>query len=146
TNETMKEVAGSAEFLRGVPKHFGMLKAVNAPGRRVTLLLEGDSVAKAWPVVPDAEIKLAGWWGRLEQFTIGDRVWVWFKTDRHRQPVAIAMLADELSEQDMHGPGVKLVARVLEGENHKLTLKPTKGADRVVNATKAIVLRGKDKL
>src|SRR5215831_2183304 len=79
-NETMKEVAGSAEFLRGVPKHFATLKAVDAQQRRVTLLLEGDKVAKAWPIIADAEIKVAGWWGRLEQFTLGDRVWVWFKT------------------------------------------------------------------
>src|SRR5215510_11218448 len=100
-DESIKEVAGTAEFLRGVPKHFATLKGVDAPRRRVTLLLEGDKVAKAWPVIPDAEIKLAGWWGRLEQFKVGERVWVWFKTDRAKQPVAVAMIADELSEQDM---------------------------------------------
>ena len=146
SDQTMKEVAGTAEFLRGVPKHFATLKAVDVPGQRVTLLLEGDSVAKAWPIVADAEIKLAGWWGGLDQLTLGDRVWVWFKTDRRKQPVAVAMLADELSEQDMHGPGVKLVARILDGEEHRLTLKPTKGADRIVNAAKAAVFRGKEKL
>jgi hypothetical protein len=146
TTETMKEVAGSAEFLRGVPKHFATLKAVDTQQRRVTLLIDGDRVPKVWPILSDAEVKVAGWWGRLEQFTLGDRVWVWFKTDRKKQPVAIAMLADELSEQDMHGLGVKLAARILEGQEHKLTLKPVHGPDRVVNAAKASVYRGTEKI
>ena len=32
-----------------------------------------------WPVEPDAEIKVAGWWGRLEQFRAGfqqNGVWI----------------------------------------------------------------------
>jgi hypothetical protein len=127
-NESAKEVAGTAEFLRGVPKHFATLKAVDLPSRRVTLLIEGDSVAKSWPLIPDAEIKVFGWWGRLQQFTLGDRVWVWFKTDRARQPVAVAMIADEMSEEDMHGPGVKV-----ESDSADIvTLKPVKGTMRTV--------------
>jgi hypothetical protein len=139
--ENAKEVAGTAEFLRGVPKHFATLKAVDGPGRRVTLLVEGDKIAKSWPVIGDAEIKVAGWWGRLEQFTLGDRIWVWFKTDRARQPVAIAMIADEPSEQDMHGLGMKLEAKSADS----LTLKPTKGPNREVKAGKAAVFNGPDK-
>jgi hypothetical protein len=127
-NDNVKEVAGTAEFLRGVPKHFATLQAVDAPGRRVTLLIEGDKIAKSWSLIPDAEIKVFGWWGRLEQFTQGDRVWVWFKTDRARQPVAVAMIADEPSEEDMHGQGVKV-----ESESADiLTLKPVKGTPRTV--------------
>jgi hypothetical protein len=140
-NENVKEVAGTAEFLRGVPKHFATLKAVDGPGRRVTLLIDGDSVAKVWPLIPDAEIKISGWWGRIEQFTIGDRVWIWFKTDRARQPVAVAMIADQPSEQDMHGPGVKLAALSKES----VTFKPTKGADRELKSAMAEVYRGKEK-
>jgi hypothetical protein len=139
--ENAMEVAGKAEFLRGVPKHFALLKAVEASNRRVTLLIEGDKMAKSWPVIGDAEIKIAGWWGRLEQFTLGDRVWVWFKTDRAKQPVAVAMIADEPSEQDMHGAGMKLEAKTAED----MTLKPTKGANRVVNASKALVFCGAEK-
>jgi hypothetical protein len=86
-----------------VPKHFATLKAVDPAGHRVTLLLDGETLPKVWPLVPDAEVKVAGWWGRLDQFQVGDRVWVWFKTDRKKQPVSILMLADELSEQDIHG-------------------------------------------
>src|SRR5258707_10408021 len=79
--EKTKEIAGTAEFLRGVPKHSATLNADDAARRQVTLLIEGETVPKVWPVVPDAEIKIAGWWGRLDQFTLGDRVWLWFKTD-----------------------------------------------------------------
>src|SRR5262249_23505680 len=71
------EIAGVAEFLRSVPKHFATLQAVDAGRRRVTLLVEGDKFAKAWDLTPEAEIKFMGWWGRLDQFTVGDRVWCW---------------------------------------------------------------------
>src|SRR5262245_29808226 len=98
--EKMKEVAGTAEFLRSVPKHFATLKALDPARRQVTLLIEGETLAKVWPLTPDAELKVAGWWGRIEQLNPGDRVWAWFQTDRKKQPVALAMLADEPSEQD----------------------------------------------
>jgi hypothetical protein len=107
-NDKIKEVAGTAEFLRSVPKHFAALKAVDVAQRRVTLLIEGEKLAKVWPVAGDAEIKVHGWWGRLDQFRPGERVWVWFQTDRKKQAVAVAMLADELSEQDIHGSGYSL--------------------------------------
>ncbi len=102
-NDKVKEIAGTAEFLRSVPKHFATLKAVDQAKNQVTLLIEGEVLPKVWTVVPDAEIKVLGWWGRLGNFTVGDRVWVWFKTDRKKQAVAISMLADEISEQDFHG-------------------------------------------
>jgi hypothetical protein len=102
-NKTMKEVAGAAEFLRLLPKPFATLKAVDLKKRTVTLLIDGEKVAKVWPVEPDAEVKVHGWWGRLEQFHPGDRVWAWLKLDRKRDPVSVIMLADEPSEQDIHG-------------------------------------------
>jgi hypothetical protein len=129
-NDRIKEVAGTAEFLRSVPKHFATLKAVDVPGRRVTLLIEGEKLAKVWPLAPDAELKVFGWWGRLDQFTAGDRVWAWFQTDRKKQPVAVAMLADEPSEQDIHGPGLTLVRRSADA----ITVKPTKGPERTLQA------------
>jgi hypothetical protein len=127
-NDKIREVAGSAEFLRSVPKHFATLKAIDVAHRRVTLLIEGEKLAKVWPVADDAEIKVMGWWGRLNDFTLGDRVWVWFQTDRKKQAVAIAMLADELSEQDIHGGGVTLVQRhedsiALHGKKSERKLK-----------------------
>src|SRR5438046_5699207 len=92
--DTVKEVAGTAEFLRSVPKHFATLKAVDPVRQQVTLLIEGEVLPKVWQLVPDAEVKVLGWWGRLADFTLGDRVWVWFKTDRKKQAVAVSMLAD----------------------------------------------------
>jgi hypothetical protein len=124
--EKSREIAGSAEFLRSVPKRFATLQAVDPARRRVTLLIEGEGLAKVWPLVPDAEVKVAGWWGRPDQFRTGDRVWAWFQTDRAGQPVSIFMLADELSEEDMHGPGVTVVRQ----DGDKLTLKPARGKNR----------------
>jgi hypothetical protein len=109
-NKAVKEIAGTAEFLRLLPKPFATLKAVDAKARTVTLLIEGEKVAKVWPVEPDAEIKLRGWWGRLEQFRPGDRVWAWLKLDRKKNPVSVVMLADELSEQDIHGSDWKVTS------------------------------------
>jgi hypothetical protein len=131
-NNKIKEIAGSAEFLRSVPKHFATLKSVDSARHRVTLLIEGETLAKIWPLTPDAEIKLCGWWGRLDQLTVGDRVWAWFKTDRAGQPVALLMLADELSEQDMHGSGVAVAMQT----NGTVTLKLPQGKSRVLKLTK----------
>ena len=75
----MMEVAGSAEFLRSVPKHFATLKGMDRAKQRVTLLFEGEAEPRDWPLVSDAEIKVHGWWGRLDQFAIlcSDRLSLW---------------------------------------------------------------------
>jgi hypothetical protein len=129
----VREVAGAAEFLRDVPKYFATLKAVEPARGQVTLLLEGEVLAKPWPLAPDAEVKVMGWWGRLEHLTPGDRVWAWFRTDRKKQPVAVSMLADEVSEQDIHGAGV--VVEAWDGKH--LAIRPVKGDRRVLDATGA---------
>src|SRR5262249_32669796 len=59
-------------------------------------------------------------WGRPEQLRPGDRVWAWFQLDRRKQPVAVFMLSDEPSEQDIHGGGLTVTARAADGG----TLKP----------------------
>jgi hypothetical protein len=81
----------------------------------------------------DAEVKVAGWWGRIDQLTVGDRVWVWFKTNRAKQPTAVSMLADELSEQDIHSGGVTVEACA----NGTLTVKPVDRKSRTVKAVGA---------
>src|SRR5262245_50651708 len=131
-NDKIKEVAGTAEYLRHVPKHFGTLKAVDATKRQVTVLLDGEKEAKDWALLPDAEVKLSGWWARLDQLTIGDRVWIWFQTNRKKQPTGIAMLCDELSEQYMHNCGVFLDKK---GDG-TLTYKSVTGAARTVKTEK----------
>jgi hypothetical protein len=140
-DDKIMEIAGTAEFLRAVPKHFATLKAADSVHRTVTLLIEGESLPKVWPLAPDAEVKRSGWWGRLDQFQLGDRVWAWFQTNRANQPVAISMLADELSEQDIHGPGVVLEAR----DADSLTFKLARNKTLTLKANKAEVYLGTDK-
>src|SRR5437867_3506851 len=81
-DDKVREVAGSAEVLRSVPKKFATLQAADPVNRKVTLLLEGDKAPTSWPLVEDAEMKVHGWWARLDQIQVGDRVWAWFKLDR----------------------------------------------------------------
>lgn len=100
--DALSSAAGSAEVLKFLPKSFGTLKAFDAKARTVTLLLDSEKVAKVWPLEPDAEVKVAGFWGRLEQFTPGQRVWVWLKLNRQKNPTSVVMLADERSEQSIH--------------------------------------------
>src|SRR6266568_4235197 len=134
----IKEIAGVAEFLRGVPKHFATLQSIDLTRRRVTLLIEGEKLAKRWELAPDAEVKVAGWWGRLEQLKPGDRVWAWFANDRQKQPVAVMMLADELSEQDIHG----MPWSVVELTDAAITVQLGKGPDRKLERTTATTLDG----
>ena len=102
-NKAVKEVAGTAEFLRLLPKPFATVQAIDPQARTVTLLADGEQAPKTWPLEPDAEVKVSGWWGRLEQFKPGDRVWAWLKLNRKKDPVSVVMLADEITEFDMHG-------------------------------------------
>ncbi|HKA06461.1 MAG TPA: DUF3179 domain-containing (seleno)protein [Gemmataceae bacterium] len=99
----LKEVAGTAEFLRNTPKHAATFKGYDWKARTVTLLIEGEKVAKSWPLLSDAEVKVMGWWGRAQQFRDGDRVWVWFACDRARQPQSVLTICDDATEKDIHG-------------------------------------------
>src|SRR5262249_46652712 len=96
------DTAGPLGNLDVKARRFGTLKGADPQRQRVTLLLDGDIEPKEWPLRPGAEVWHAGWWGRLDQFTAGDRVWVWFETDRDKHPLAVSLLADELSEQDLY--------------------------------------------
>ena len=107
-----------------LPKPFATLQAVDTKNRTVTLLIEGEKLPKAWPLEPDAEVKVAGWWGRPEQFRPGERVWVWLKLDPKKQPVSVVMLADELSEHDIHGTRIQSKATVADKPLSDLTEKP----------------------
>src|SRR5215813_2307977 len=66
-DKAIREVAGSAEYLRSVPKKFATLLAVDAARRQVTLLADGEKAGRDWPLSEDAEVKVDGWWGRLDQ-------------------------------------------------------------------------------
>jgi hypothetical protein len=106
--DAIREVAGTAEFLRNTPKYAATFKGYDAKAGTVTLLIEGEKVAKPWPLLPDAEIKVNGWWGRPAQFKDGDRVWVWFACDRTKQPRAVLMMCDDVTEKDIHGKAAEL--------------------------------------
>lgn len=97
-----KMVAGKSELLRDVPKKFAIFLGFDAKSGKVRLHLDGDKEATAWDLKPDAEIKVLGFWGRLEHLRSKERVWVWFDIDRAKNPRAILMLADEISEQHIH--------------------------------------------
>jgi hypothetical protein len=131
-------IAGKSEVLRAMPKRFGRLVAVDVPRCRVTLLLEKEDLPKVWNVLPDAEIKVAGYWGRLEQLHANDRVWAWFQLDRNKQPTDVMMLADEPSEQDMLG-GVTVVS----ASEKELTITSPRGGERTLGVAAREVRRGK---
>ncbi len=130
--DAIKEIAGAAEFLRAVPKKFATLLSADPAKHGVTLLLDGDKTPTTWPLTPDAEIKIKGWWGRLAQLPPEQRVWVWFKIDRAKKPVAVFMLADELSEQEIHGGvQVKTVGKELVLVGPKKQESTLAGADKL---------------
>ncbi|HVA49678.1 MAG TPA: DUF3179 domain-containing (seleno)protein [Pirellulales bacterium] len=85
-------------------RRFALVQGVDVPRERVTLLIDGETEPKQWPLRPDAEIWHDGWWGRLDQFAEGQRVWVWFDTDDAKRFVAVSLLADELSQQAFYAP------------------------------------------
>ncbi len=143
--EAIKEIAGTAEFLKAVPKKFATLTSVDVAKRRVTLLADGDKEAVDWPLTPDAEVKIKGWWGRLDDLNPGGaRVWAWFKVDRAKKAVAVFMLADSLSEQDIHGDGLPVQSMdddfVVLKRSKDRTLQFKRSECRYVRDTKAAPL------
>ena len=100
--EKPKQVSGKADVLRHVKKKFATFLGTGET-KEIRLLIEGEDEESAWQPQADAEFKVDGWWGRPEQFQTGDRVWVWFSVDRDKKPVSILLIADEVSEMDIHG-------------------------------------------
>jgi hypothetical protein len=101
--DAIKEVAGTAEFLRSIPKKYAVLQSTDLRAGTVTLKIDGDKEAKTWPLTPEAEVRVAGWWGRVEQLPAGGRIWVWFHSDRKKNPTSVFMIADDASEKEIHG-------------------------------------------
>lgn len=127
-----KPVAGKADVLRHIPKKFATLLSVDADKRVVNLKLEGEEQSKSWNVPPDAELKIYGWWGRLEQFRHGDRVWVWFAIDRKKQPRSILVLTDETSQQDING--LPHVVTAFDAPTNMITVKSKVSGQRRLKA------------
>jgi hypothetical protein len=142
------DVAGPQGNLDVTSRRFAILNDVDARHQRVTLLLEGETEPKVWPLRPGAEVWHAGWWGRLDQFAVGDRVWAWFETDSAKQPLAVSLLADELSEQDLYAP-VNIKDVNASGPDARTvtlgTVRDGKPLERTIKLANADVFRGDDK-
>jgi hypothetical protein len=140
-----RDAAGPLGNLDVTSRRVGTLMATDPQRQRLALVLDGDTEPKEWPLGPGAEVWHAGWWGRLDQFSVGDRVWVWFETDRAKQPLAVSLLADELSEQDLYAP-VKVKGVNAPGPGAGTvtveTVRGGKPAARTVKLAKAEVFRG----
>jgi hypothetical protein len=142
------DTAGPLGNLDVTSRRFAILKDVDPRRQRVTLLIEGETEPKEWPLRPDAEVRYAGWWGRLDQFAIGDRVWVWFDTDRAKQLMAVSFLTDELSEQDLYAPVTVKAVDVSAPGKGTLTLETPRGGKptvRTVKLASAELIRGEAK-
>jgi hypothetical protein len=131
--------AGKAEVLRQLPKKFARFVDGDPIKLEVTLHVEGEKSPTTWKLVPDAELKRHGWWARIEQFRRGQRVWVWFDLDRKKQPTGVLMLADEISEQDIHSQPLTLDA--LDLSTQTIALKPAKGDVRKLKITEELGVR-----
>src|SRR5262245_49741147 len=80
-----KPSGGKSKLLRFIPKGFATLQKADVANRTITILVEGEKEPTTWNLNLEAELKIHGWWGRLDQFKLGDRVWVWFDLDRKQQ-------------------------------------------------------------
>ena len=69
---------------------------------RLRLRVENEAQEKEWPLDPDAEIRVNGFWGGADDLAPGERIWAWVRVDRENKPRAVYMIADEISEQDIH--------------------------------------------
>jgi len=119
-----------ATLLRAAKKPFAEFVSADASKGVVTLRLEPDGQEVVWPVDPEAEIRVRGSWGGWEDFAAGQRVWAWVRPDRQGKPKAVFMLADEISEQDIHqvpwtlvlaGDGKLVVKRKLDPKGSEET-------------------------
>jgi hypothetical protein len=90
-----------ASLLRSALKPYAAFQGVDREGR-IVLRAEGDADEKSWAIDADAEIRVHGYWGGLEDLVKGGRLWIWARVDRENKPRAVFMIADEISEQDIH--------------------------------------------
>ncbi len=126
-------------------RSFAMLKAADLQRHRVTLLLDGETESKEWPLRPGAELWCSGSWGRLDQFAVGDRVLVWFEKDVAQQPARVSLLADELSEQAFYTPLEVKAVNLAGSDPGTMTLESPREKKPVVRTVKlatAEVYRG----
>jgi hypothetical protein len=93
-------VLDRSSFLRTAVKAYAVF--VRAGKGELVLRKEGEAEETAVAIDPDAEVRAQGYWGGVEDLVAGDRVWTWTRLDREGKPRAVIMVADEVSEQDIH--------------------------------------------
>ncbi|MDA7980119.1 MAG: hypothetical protein MPJ50_15240 [Pirellulales bacterium] len=131
---------GKTTLLRESPKVFATYWGAGLAEREFLLQVEGEPAPQTWTLAEDAEVKVHGWWGRLDQLTAGDRIWVWSSLDRSGNRSNVVLLADEPSEQGIHAMPYRLasvdveqrsvrfertIGRRQEQETRELTLSDT---------------------
>ena len=127
-----EQVQGTPRLIHKIPKRFASVRHVDVERRAVGLLVEGEEEPATWEVLPDAEIRIGAWWGRLDQLQVEDRVWLWFHVDGEGERRGIILLTDELSEQDLHGE--PWVVESLDVESGALTVRRAKDEPRTLRA------------
>ena len=90
-------------LLKHSPKHFVTVIGTDAKTRSLELRIEGQKAAREFVLEPDGQVKIHGWWGRLDQLVPGDRAWIWMHKPKKDERGRIFMIADEISEPKIHG-------------------------------------------
>jgi hypothetical protein len=91
-----------ATLVRTAQKPYGSFVGIDAARGELILHMEAASQEKTWLLDADAEVRVRGAWGTLDDLVRGDRLWVWARVDRDGKPRAVFMVADEISEQVIH--------------------------------------------
>jgi hypothetical protein len=91
-----------ATLLRSTKKLYALFLEADPRKNEIRLRSEESGQEMIWTVDVDAEIRVHGWWGALEDLKRGDRLWFWVRPEREGRPPAVLMVADEISEQDIH--------------------------------------------
>lgn len=117
-------------------RRFAIFKAADRAQNRVLLLLDGDTEPKEWPLRAGAELWCSGWWGRLDQFLVGDRVWIWFDKEPAQQLASITRLTDELSEQVLYTPCEVKSVDLADLQKGTLTLESSRAKKPVARTLK----------
>jgi hypothetical protein len=99
TDRILKE---RATLLRSANKLYAVFLDADPVKREIRLRSEESGEEMTWTLDADAEIRVHGWWGGLEDFHRGDRLWFWVRPAHDGAPHAVFMAADEISEQDIH--------------------------------------------
>lgn len=129
-------------------RRFADVQGVDVPRQRVTLLVDGQTEPSVWRLRPGAEVWRDGWWGRLDQFSEGERVWVWFDTDDAKRSVSVSLLADEFSEQDLYAPAKIVATQGSDKGPETLILEMTRAGEPQIRAVKladTVFYRGETK-